>query len=660
MRWIRLAAATVNQTPLDWAGNTARIRAALEDARRQGARVVVFPELALTGYGCEDAFHGLALARRAERHLLRLAAEVENEIVGIGLPIRLHQNLYNCLAILAHGEVKGIIAKRHLPGDGVHYEPRWFRPWPADRRTEILLGGRRVPFGSIVLDFGGVRIGAEICEDAWVPNRPIADLADAGVDIVLGPSASHFSFGKDRLRERIVVEGSRAAGAAYVFANALGNEAGRMIFEGQRVIAAGGKVVARGDLLAFREHAVTVAAVDIDLLRMQRGRTVSMAASATNPAIVPVAWEWPEDDAPSPASPRNGDGVAKAHSAWTEGPHRKEEEFARAVALGLFDYLRKSRSGGFVVSLSGGADSAATAALAALAIGLSRKELGEEELARRLPHVRLQHDALCGGLLDTVYQSSANSSDATRNAAAAVARALGARHAEWNIDSMVDTYRESAEAALGRKLTWEEDDVALQNIQSRARAPGVWMIANVRNALLLATSNRSEAAVGYATMDGDTAGSLSPIAGIDKNYLRYWLRWLAETGPEGIGPIPEVRAVCDLPPTAELRPPDRKQTDEADLMPYDLLDAIERLAIRDRLEPGEILHALEGPWAGKCGGREALAEHIRKFFRLWCRNQWKRERYAPSFHLDDENLDPKTWCRFPILSGSFAEELDEL
>src|SRR5476651_369814 len=128
------------------------------------------------------------------------------------------------------------------------------------------------------------------------------------------------------------------------------------------------------------------------------------------------------------------------------------------------------------------------------------------------------------------------------------------------------------EQGLGRKLSWKTDDIALQNIQARVRSPGIWMVANLQNALLLATSNRSEAAVGYATMDGDTAGGLSPIAGIDKAFLRRWLVWLEQQGPLGIGPIPELAAVNAQAPTAELRPPSATQTDEADLMPYEILD----------------------------------------------------------------------------------------
>ena len=184
------------------------------------------------------------------------------------------------------------------------------------------------------------------------------------------------------------------------------------------------------------------------------------------------------------------------------------------------------------------------------------------------------------------------------------------------------------------------------------------MMANTRQALLLATSNRSEAAVGYATMDGDTSGGLSPITGIDKAFLRHWLRWMESTGPAGDRPHPELTLVNVQPPTAELRPHESHQTDEDDLMPYDVLDAIERSSIRDKRTPLETLWHL----------RETFPQYdlkqagfwVRRFFTLWCRNQWKRERFAPSFHLDDESLDPKTWCRFPILSGGYERELNDL
>ena len=169
-----------------------------------------------------------------------------------------------------------------------------------------------------------------------------------------------------------------------------------------------------------------------------------------------------------------------------------------------------------------------------------------------------------------VYQSTRYSSSTTLNAACDVARGIGADMLQFDVEPMVQGYTAMVGKSLHRALTWEQDDLALQNIQARARAPGVWMLTNLRNALLLSTSNRSEAAVGYATMDGDTCGGLAPIAGIDKHFLRHWLRWMQLEGPAGVGPVPELAAVNQLAPTAELRPAECHQTDEADLMPYDL------------------------------------------------------------------------------------------
>jgi NAD+ synthase (glutamine-hydrolysing) len=315
------------------------------------------------------------------------------------------------------------------------------------------------------------------------------------------------------------------------------------------------------------------------------------------------------------------------------------------------------------VSLSGGADSTAVSYLVARIVDFATTEIGRDAFLKKLSYVpglaqAADNKALVRRLLACVYQATRNSGEVTRNAARTVAKALGAEFLEFNVDELVQGYSSVVSKAIGRELDWKTDDLALQNIQARARAPSVWMLANIRNSLLLATSNRSEAAVGYATMDGDTSGGLSPIAGIDKAFIRRWLRWCETPGPEGIGPLPELKVVNDQAPTAELRPSAAKQTDEDDLMPYELLDAIERAAIRDKQSPTEILLLMEVEFPQY--SRQQLVTWIERFFRLWSRNQWKRERYAPSFHLDDENLDPKTWCRFPILSGGYERELAEL
>ena len=236
-----------------------------------------------------------------------------------------------------------------------------------------------------------------------------------------------------------------------------------------------------------------------------------------------------------------------------------------------------------------------------------------------------------------------------------MAESIGASFHAWQIDDAVNSYTHKIEKVIQRPLAWETDDIALQNIQARSRSPIIWMLANIKRAVLLTTSNRSEGDVGYATMDGDTSGSLAPIAGIDKPFIMQWLKWAEKNlGYTGLA------SVNALQPTAELRPPDKTQTDEKDLMPYSILVAIEKLAIRDRKSPTEVFVELAKPENFLGTDQPMLKGYIKKFFRLWAANQWKRERLAPSFHLDDLNVDPRSWCRFPILSGSFAEELEEL
>ena len=655
MKLIKVAAAVLNQTPLDWEGNKQRILATIAAARQAQVSILCLPELCITGYGCEDAFHAPGLHQTALDVLDEILPATRGIVVSLGLPLLYHHGLFNTACLVVDGEILGFVAKRFLAGDGIHYEPRWFKPWPAGQQARVLLGDRDYPLGDVHFDCGGVKIGFEICEDAWVANRPGAELALRGVDLILNPSASHFAFGKAEVRHRFVLEGSRAFHVSYVYSNLLGNEAGRAIYDGGALIASAGKLLSVGPRFSFADWQLTIADIDVDETRMKQARTGSFKPNLqTDTACIAASFDYP-NLVPQPAP--------STSSAWEQEKSLKEEEFARAISLALFDYLRKSRSHGYVVSLSGGADSSAVACLVSMAFEFCAAELGLDGLRRKLGYIPAVRDgtsleSLVRAALTCVYQSTANSSDTTRDAARQVARAIGAEFLELDVDSLVRDYVAMISRAIGRELTWQQDDVALQNIQARVRSPGVWLLANLRQALLLSTSNRSEAAVGYATMDGDTSGGLCPIAGIDKAFLRSWLRWLETTGAHGLHAYGALSAVNVQAPTAELRPASSHQTDEQDLMPYDLLDEIERAAIRDKLMPLEVFLRMRGRFPQYTVAQ--LGIWVERFFKLWCRNQWKRERYAPSFHVDDENLDPKTWCRFPILSGGFERELAAL
>ncbi len=660
MKLLNVAAGVLNQTPIDWANNFANIVEAIEQAREAKVSILCLPELCITGYGCEDEFHSPGIRATAEKVMLELLPHTAGMVVSFGVPLMYAGGIFNCAALAVDGKLIGFVAKQHLAGDGIHYEPRWFKAWPGGIHGEIEIDGQEYPIGDLIFEVGGVRIGFEICEDAWVGTRPGGSLAARGADIILNPSASHFAFGKHQVRQRFVLEGSRAFNVSYVYSNLTGNESGRAIFDGDAMIASGGNMLACGQRLSFKPVSLTTAVINVESTRMVRARTGSFEPSVDGDEadVIDVDFEFPHCKLVR---------TEIVKSDWETGTDIKAEEFTRAVSLGLFDYLRKSFSQGFVVSLSGGCDSASIVALITVMLQLAEKELGFEEVLERLKWSIPKADEndlpkdvseLNQRLLTTVYQSTRNSGDVTRTAAKELAEAVNATHYEFDVDSLVEDYKSMVGDAIGQPLTWENHDIALQNIQARVRSPGVWMLANIKNALLVSTSNRSEAAVGYATMDGDTSGGISPIAGIDKAYLRTWLSWMETTGPVGGAPIAELKLVNDQQPTAELRPPGDGQTDEGDLMPYEILDVIECYAIRDKLVPLEVFEHLKIEFPDF--EAKQLGFWTIRFFKLWCRNQWKRERYAPSFHLDDKNLDPKTWCRFPILSGGFKREIREL
>ncbi len=655
MQLIKVGAAVLNQTPLDWDGNKRNILAAIAAARIDGVQLLCLPELCITGYGCEDMFHSAGVQRMALRVLREIAPATAGMAVSVGLPLLFQSTLFNTACLIVDGQVRGFVAKRYLAGEGIHYEPRWFKAWPSGLVTSTEVDAVALPLGEIFFDLGGVKVGFEICEDAWVARRPGADLALKGVDIILNPSASHFAFGKFEVRKRFVTEGSRAFGVSYVYANLLGNESGRTIYDGGALIASAGELMAVGPRLSFADFVLTSALIDLDITRGARARSGSYAPQLEAIGAQCVYVPFTFVDLKTAAKP-------VPQSTWEQGPDVKCEEFSRAEALALYDYLRKSRSHGYVVSISGGADSATVSCLVHLMVQLGTAELGMSGFLAKLPWLKPLQErsprSLVQALLLTVYQATANSSKVTHDAAQGVAQAIGAEFINLELEEVAQSYRVLIEKAIGRHLSWEQDDIALQNIQARVRSPGVWMLANLRGALLLATSNRSEAAVGYATMDGDTSGGLSPLGGVDKAFIRRWLCWMEKIGPQGVGPIVALSLVNAQQPTAELRPAGSKQTDEADLMPYDILDRIERAAILDRQTPGEVFERMRVEFPHHRAADLRL--WVERFFRLWCRNQWKRERYAPSFHLDDESLDPKTWCRFPILSGGFERELESL
>lgn len=674
-RRAHVAAASLNQTVGDWEGNRSRIVAAIEEARRRGAKLLLLPELCVPGYSLGDRLlrHGTLL--RSWLSTKALLPHTTGMVVVVGLPIRHRDTVYNAAAVLADGRVVGLVAKEYLATGDVQYENRWYAGWAGDRLETWLApdGITELPIGRQVFDAPGLgRFAVEICEDGWKGFRPGSMCALAGAHMVLNPSASWFVLGKHAIRRRLVTQISMEDRVGYLYASSLGCDATRLVFDGSVLIAANGEVVEEGRRFLFNEDFDLVdTIIDLDALRVARmeegswRHQVDLARAGKLgplPGVVKLDGDFSSHlpmPAPKPYWLRGTDedpsvdpsldwlqttGVFSRALGHRDLPH---VELELALCLGLREYLRKCGIDKVALALSGGRDSAMCAVLLHRMARYDRPELDDEELRA---HVR--------ELLVTAYMATENSGDATRSAARALADEIGANHLEGEIQAAVETHLDIIGQMTGVRPSWDEPahDIPLQNVQARLRGSLIWFVANLHRALLISTSNKSEAAVGYTTMDGDTSGGLSPIADVPKSLVGLWLHWARDM--HGYASLDHV---LGTPATAELRPPDQTQTDEGDLMPYDVLDRLMYQFVQLGQDPVEMFDAL---WPSLRTRYEddprPFAAHIRKFVRLLCFAQWKRERFAISFRVTAFDLDPKTGFRFPPVQAPFTEELAAL
>ncbi|CAM3603669.1 Glutamine-dependent NAD(+) synthetase [Vibrio aerogenes CECT 7868] len=668
-----VSSASINQTPRDWTGNISRIQAVIDQAAKAGATLIVTPELGISGYGCEDYFYQEKLTDTALQALSRLRIP-DGVLVTVGLPVLFCNRLYNAVALLQNSPdsqiIQGMAFKKQLAMNGIHYEARWFSRWESGSVVYTdQITGYPIPVGDPTFDYQGYRIGFETCEESWVPNRSARALFDRGVDIIINASASHFAIGKFATRKQMVIDGSRTFGAAYIYSNLNGCESGRAVYDGGCLIASGGDIIAQGERLHFTDSAIICAAIDAHdnrLVQQMNSQTAELNNIMTDTICLDT---HPGDVAASPEA----SAVTSVPPVsvpplqpWETSAGLHHEEAIRAVALGLRDWSKKTATNGFALSLSGGADSALVAVATHLSVYLELSEYKRKgrqlstHLARFLPETsadgRLLSDIpsltkrIMHHYMLTLYQGTGNSSETTLNAAKSVATGTGACFDSWDIDPLIKSYQALSEKTIARPLTWEQDDIPLQNIQARVRAPGIWMLANIDNKLLLTTSNMSEGAVGYVTMDGDSSGVLAPISGITKGRILNILSWLNTTGilvDETPYPLPCLQPVVDQRPTAELRP--EQQNDEDDLMPFAILDRIVELFMVKRKCQQTIFETLTGEFPHY--SHHQLNHYVELFFRLFKRNQWKRERQAPGFHIEVNSLDPKTYGRFSLFTG---------
>ena len=543
---VRVALCQANLPVGDLAGNSARVRRQIGQARDRGADVAVFPELALTGYPPEDLLLKPSFVREAGAAVRELAAEVTGIVALVGVPDPAPDGdpapreetatpagapLHNGAAVLADGRVAAVFHKHHLPNYAVFDERRYFRP--GDR--------------ALVIDLGETRLGVTICEDIWAPGGPAEWAArDAQAEVIINLSASPYHRGKGLEREALFAKRCIHERCFLAFCNAAGGQ-DELVFDGHSlVIGPDGTVIARGaqfaeDLLVVDIEPEQARELRVADPRWNKPGHPAEAGRARPTGVGRVAVVRVNGNASSQRmalAPRASAGTLPA-----------EAEVYRALTLGTVDYIRKNGFPGAVLGLSGGIDSALTLTIAVDAIG---------------------PDAVTAVSMPSRYTAGMNRDDA-----AVLARRLGVRFIELPIENLAAAYG----AALAEPFAGTDENVAEENLQARIRGNLLMALSNKFGWLVLTTGNKSEMSVGYATLYGDMAGGFAVL----KDVLKTWVYRLAAWRNRDGEVIPQ--RIIDKPPTAELR---ENQRDSDSLPPYDVLDGILEAYVEEDRSPAEI------------------------------------------------------------------------
>ena len=505
---MRIALAQLNQVVGDLDGNRAKILASLGDARAAGADLVVYPELATTGYPPEDLLLRPGFVRAARASLEEIAVATDGIVALVGTPW-FDRDLANACAVCAGGRVQAVYRKHFLPNYGVFDEHRYFAE------------GRDL----VVLRLGEACVGITICEDVWQPGPPATDLSLAGAQLIVNLSASPFHVGKAEEREEMLVTRARDASAYIAFCNLVGGQ-DELVFDGHSVVLDdSGAVIARAP--GFEEHLLVVDIDPTDALgrRLRDARRRELDRSRERAPDVQVIELDAPDDHPDEASASTtpfAPELAQMHSA---------------LALGLRDYVEKNGFSEVVVAVSGGIDSAVTAALCAEALGSER--------------------------MHCVSMPSRYSSDDTKSDARALAESLGCTFREIPIETIVGVFHET----LGAEIEGGLAGLAAENLQARVRGVLLMALSNTYGWLVVSTGNKSELAVGYSTLYGDMVGGFALLKDVFKTDVYRLAEHLNDRAGRDVVP----RSTIERAPSAELRD---DQRDSDSIPPYDVLDPL--------------------------------------------------------------------------------------
>lgn len=609
------ASGLINTVPLDFSGNAGKLLKLAQKAKEGNYKFIAFPELSLCGFNCGDLAATREFAAANLKALLSFKEQLPDSLtVGVGAALKANDgNSYDCYVVLDNKNILDVFAVRDFQ-ENTDARRRAYSENCGN--AEITIGSESFKLkdssscGSNIVSCQGINVGIYFNS---------ADLASVvGADVIVAPSAVRYELDAQEPYEQSLLDLSAKLNCMVLTANLMGCESGSDIFDGCFYLCNQGKLIARSELLPFER--TKLANKDLGIV----GRL-------------------PEFDT-----------------------------IVRAVSLGLFDWMAKTYSHGYALSLSGGADSGLCATCVCYGQLAALKALGYDGYYDLMTSLGFEVPKLEGDLesfiknkmmpqvLTTVYQGSEVSGSVTRTAALKLAKNIGAQHYEWSIASLVRDYVNIINGTTpDDPLNWERDDLTLQNIQARVRSPGIWMIANRYNKLLMTTCNSSEDAVGYCTMDGDTSGGVAPIGDIAKSRILKINAYIAKEGLKIDSSlhleVNDMSYISAQAPTAELKP---GQTDERDLMPYVLLDRIHNLHQIEKQTPAEIVKSLIPEYSQY--DEQTLRGFVVKYFTRLARNQWKRERGATTFHIEKADLNAKTGFVFPLLNDGYKSLLADL
>ena len=631
--FVKVAAGTPNIRVADCAYNAEQIVALMKQAAEQGVKVLALPELCITGYTCGDLFLQETLLDGAEtalEYILRETTELDL-LTAVGLPLRHHNKLYNCAAVLHKGKVLGVVPKSFIPNYGEFSEGRCFAPAPdEDQGWSVELAGQKVAFSThqffVCENMANLIVGVEICEDLWRADAPSRELANHGTTIILNLSASNETAGKGASRRRLVVGQSACLTSGYVYACAgEGESTTDLVFGGHNLIAENGALLAERRF----ETGLTISEIDVDRLAYER-RRITTFANRCKEYFTQVSFRLDEEKTVLtrivPANP--------FVPAETEKEERFEELLTIA-ALGLKKRLEHTHAPCAVIGLSGGLDSTLailTVAKAFDLLGRNRKDI----IAVTMP---------CFG-----------TTARTRSNAELLAEELGATLRVVDISAAVRQHFED----IGQSM--DDHSVTFENGQARERTQVLMDIANREGGLVIGTGDLSELALGWCTYNGDHMSMYGVNGGIPKTLMRHLVAYVA--GQQG-GKLGQVLCdILDTPVSPELLPPkdgEIAQKTEDLVGPYELHDFYLYYAIRWGFRPGKVLRLAEYALGGRYD-RGTMLKWLNNFYRRFFNQQFKRSCMPDGPKVGSVSLSPRGDWKMPsdAVSALWLKELEGL